>query len=187
MFAPQLSNHPMNNVAKFCLLPFVILTALALIGGYIWMNSLPSDWEVSRQRTMAATPAEIHPHFNDLQAWEEWGIWFERASEMEVEYQGAAGVGQTSTWTDASGSGTNEILASSPNSITFRTTLAGFPPFESEVTFTPLGDETLVRWRANGTSESQMGKLFGLMADEYLGHDYSYNLDSVADLVEGDE
>ena len=165
------------NVVKFCLLPVVVLFTLAMLGGYFWASSLPAEWEVTREETLPATPAQIHPLLADLQRWEDWGIWYEREPDMQIEYSGAPGVGQVSEWLGKDGKGKNEIIASDPAvGVTTRTSFEGFSPFESEITYTPQGDKTLVRWHAHGTAQNVTEKIFGSIADEAMGPDFEQNL-----------
>jgi carbon monoxide dehydrogenase subunit G len=187
MFAPQ--PHPSTmNVVKFCLLPVVAFFVIAVLGGYFWANSLPSDWEVTREHTIAATPAEIHPYLEDLRRWEDWGVWYEREPDMQIEYQGEAGVGQVSEWVGKDGAGKNEIIASDVAvGITTRTTFANFTPFEGDITFTPQGDKTLVRWHSHGTAQNIGEKLFGKFADDAMGPDFQANLERLGALVEANK
>lgn len=176
------------NVVKFCLLPVAAFVILVLVGAGIWIGSLPDDWSVTRERTIEATPAEIHPLIEDLRRWEDWGIWYEREPDMQIEYSGEPGPGQVSTWIGKDGAGKNEILTSDVSSgVTTRTSFQEFTPFEGEITYTPQGDKTLVRWHSHGTAQNVGEKLFGNFADGLMGPDFEDNLARIARLVEGGE
>jgi len=184
MFGPQ--THPSTmNVVKFCLLPVVAFFVIAGLGGYFWANSLPAEWEVTREHTIAASPEQIHPYITDLRRWEDWGIWYEREPEMLIEYTGEPGVGQVSEWIGKDGAGKNEIIASDVAiGITTLTSFNDFTPFEGEITYTPQGDKTLIRWHAHGTAQNVGEKLFGYAADGMMGPDYQVNLQRLGALVE---
>lgn len=177
------------NVVKFCLLPVIVLFTIALLGGYFWANSLPTDWEVIREETTTASPAQIHPLVEDLTRWEDWGIWYEREPEMQIEYSGAPGVGHVSEWIGKDGAGKNEIIFSDVNvGVTTRTSFEGVSPFESELTFTPQADgKTLIRWRAHGTAQNVAERIFGSLSDDLFGPDFALNLERLAAAAEANE
>lgn len=176
------------NVVKFCLLPVIVVFTLAILGGWLWVGSLDSEWSVTREHTINATPDQIHPFVEDLRRWEDWGIWYEREPEMEIEYTGEAGVGQVSEWVGKDGAGKNEIITSDVAvGVTTRTTFDNFTPFDGEITYTPQGDRTLVRWHSYGTANNAGEKVFGYFADDWMGADFGLNLERLGALVESQQ
>ncbi len=165
------------KVVKFCLLPLILFLVLVVVGGWLWGRSLPDQWTVERSHTIAAPPAEIHPHLADLRAWEAWMVWLEKDPTMKLSYSGEPGVGMSSSWTGKDGNGSQEIIASEVAvGITTRTSFDGFTPFESTIHFAPDGDGTRVTWRSAGTASNWGERVFGAFADDLMGPDFEGNL-----------
>ena len=78
-----------------------ILIALALlIAGFAAVVAMqPSEFRVERTATVAAPPASVFAHVDDLHKWEAWSPWAKLDPAAKVAYEGApAGKGAGFTW-----------------------------------------------------------------------------------------
>lgn len=102
----------MSTLLKVVLALFVLI----FVGCAGLFLLAPADYEVSREITIAAPPAAIHTHVEDLKDWPSWSFWNKDYDPtLVVEYSGAdKGVGAVSTWTGKDGPGRMEITASDP-------------------------------------------------------------------------
>jgi hypothetical protein len=72
----------------------LILVALA---GYI--ATRPSEFRISRARTVAAPPDVVYAYVNDFHKWPEWSPWEKLDPAMKKEVSGApAGAGAVYLW-----------------------------------------------------------------------------------------
>jgi hypothetical protein len=143
----------------------VIVVGLA---GYI--ASRPSEFRISRTRTVGAPPDVVYAHVNDLHRWQEWSPWERIDPALAREYSGApAGPGAVYSWSGNRnvGAGRMTIIASrAPQSITIR--LEFMKPWKAtntaEFDFAPSGSGTSVTWTMTGRSNF-MAKTFHLFMD----------------------
>src|SRR4051812_47716968 len=78
-----------------------ILFALALlIAGFAAVVAMqPSEFHVERTATVAAPPASVFAHVDDLHKWEAWSPWAKLDPAAKVAYEGVpAGKGAGFTW-----------------------------------------------------------------------------------------
>lgn len=131
-----------------------ILIALALlILGFVVVVALqPSDFSVERSATMAAPPAEVFAHVNDLHKWEAWSPWAKLDPEAKISFEGAeSGQGAAMTWSgnDKVGEGKMTVVESQPNEAV-KLKVDFVRPFEgtsnSDFGFKPEGDQTAATW-----------------------------------------
>ena len=77
----------------------------------------PSEFHVERTATVAAPPASVFAHVDDLHKWEAWSPWAKIDPTAKVAYEGApAGKGAGFTWSgnDKVGEGRMTIVESRP-------------------------------------------------------------------------
>jgi uncharacterized protein YndB with AHSA1/START domain len=151
----------------------------------------PSDFRVSRSAAMAAPPAEVFPHVNELRNWEAWNPWGKMDPNCKMTYDGPpAGVGASYAWAGNNkvGQGRNTITESKPNQrVQFR--LEFEKPMKAtntaEFTFQPDGDQTIVTWTMSGKNNF-VGKAFGLIMDfdKMCGSQFENGLAQMKSLVE---
>src|SRR5262245_54299722 len=106
----------------------------------------PSEYRLSRSTTIAAKPADIFPHVNDLRRWDDWSPCAKLDPNAKVTFDGPeAGQGAAFTWAgnDKVGAGRMTITDSNPSErVTTRTDFV--KPFEgssvSEFTFVAQGN-----------------------------------------------
>lgn len=130
----------------------------------------PDDCRVSRSITIAASPAVVFPHVNQMKNWEAWSPWAKLDPNMKQTYEGpASGVGASYTWSGDNqvGEGRNTITESTPNEL-IRFKLEFIRPFKGvnqvHFTFKPEGDKTVVTWTMEGKFNF-ITKAIGLVMD----------------------
>jgi carbon monoxide dehydrogenase subunit G len=135
----------------------IFIAVVLLIAGFAGVVALqPSEFHVERKATIAAPPAAVFAHVDDLHKWEAWSPWAKLDPNAKVGYEGApAGKGAAFTWVgnDKVGEGRMTIVESRPAE--FVDIKVDFTrPFEgtnsSAFTFKPAGDGTEVTWTMSG-------------------------------------
>ena len=116
----------------------------------------PSDYRVSRSASIAAPPAAVFPHVNELKKWEPWSPWMKLDPNARSTFEGPpAGKGAAMSWAGNNqvGEGKMTITESKPNELVqfhleFYKPMAGTS--EAEFTFKPEGNQTVVTWSMTG-------------------------------------
>jgi hypothetical protein len=170
----------------------LVLIALLVVAGAVFVQSRPSDFLITRSRTLAASPEVVYAHLVDLHEWVKWSPWEGIDPDMEREYSGAAqGPGASYRWSgnDDVGEGRMTITAAeAPSRVTIRLEfLRPFPATNTAdfyVDATGLGTD--VTWAMSGTNDF-MAKLFGLFLDldRRVGADFEKGLAKLDALTAG--
>jgi hypothetical protein len=169
---------------------FVIVVAL-----------LPSHYSITRSATMAAQPAVVFAHVDDLHKWDAWSPWAKLDPASKVVFDGPpAGVGAIFRWAgnDQVGEGSMTIIESKPAELV-RIRLEFIKPMAgtstSEFTFTPVapvGAEatsatpgTTVTWTMTGENDF-IGRAICLFMnmDRMLGGQFEQGLTNLKGVVE---
>ncbi len=116
----------MTKWLKWCCggcLVALVLSAVAAIFAWIWVQDLPREWTSEAQVEIAAAGSEVLPLVEDLHRWKEWSAWNRDAhADVERTFAGPErGVGARLEWNsaDSAGSGQLEIRAANPDSIEY--------------------------------------------------------------------
>jgi uncharacterized protein YndB with AHSA1/START domain len=175
------------------LLPKILLGLIAVVAILAVVVALQSpDFHVTRTATIAASPATVFEHVNDLHKWEDWSPWAKLDPAAQNSYEGpAAGEGATFRWNGNSdvGEGSMTITESKPSEFV-RIRLDFVRPFagtnDVEFTFKPQGDQTSVTWSMSG-QKNFMAKAIGLVMDceEMCGQEFDKGLANLKAVVEG--
>jgi len=153
---------------------------------------MPADFRVSRSANIAAPPAEVFPHVNDLRKWEAWSPWEKIDPALKRSYEGAhEGTGAIYAWdcNKQVGAGRMTITDSKPAEA-IHIQIEFLRPFAAtnqvEFTFVPQGNQTVVTWTMLGKKVFMM-KLFGLVMsmDKFLGGQFEQGLVQLKGVVEG--
>jgi uncharacterized protein YndB with AHSA1/START domain len=143
-------------VLKKIIIALVIL--VAAFAGVVAMQ--PSEFSVERTATIAAPPADVFQHVDDLHKWDAWSPWAKLDPNAKVGFEGPpAGKGSVFTWSgnDTIGEGRMTVVESRPAELV-KLDVDFVKPFEgsstSQFTFKPDGNQTAVTWsmRASTTS-----------------------------------
>ena len=127
-----------------------IVVLVAGFAGYVAMQ--PSEFHVERTATIAAPPANVFQHVDDLHKWDAWSPWAKLDPNAKTTFEGpASGNGAVFAWSgnDEVGEGKMTILDSRPDeAIKIKTEFVKpFPGSStSGFTFKPEGDKTVVTW-----------------------------------------
>lgn len=164
----------------------VALVALAVV---IYMQ--PEEFKVTRSATMNATSQVVFDQVNNYRKWDAWSPWSKLDPNSKVTFTGPeSGVGATFAWVGNSnvGEGRQTIVESrSPELI--RIKLEFFKPMEgvndTEFTFKPEGEGTLVTWTMSGKNNF-IGKAMSLVmdCDKMVGGYFEQGLTNMKGVVE---
>lgn len=151
---------------------------------------MSKSYLVSRSVEIAAPPASVFPHVNDLHRWQQWSPWEGIDPELRRRYsEPANGVGATYHWEGNSkaGKGSMEITHSEESKVGID--LHFDKPFKAEntvaITLAPTATGTLVTWAMSGQKN-----LFLRLAspvinmDKMLGKDFEKGLAQLKAVVE---
>jgi hypothetical protein len=170
----------------------ILLGLAAVIAVFVVVVALqPSHFTYSRSATIAAAPAAVFPHVNDLRQWEAWSPWAKLDPKMKVTYSGpSAGVGAVSAWAGNNdvGEGSMTVTESRPSELV-RFRLDFVKPFAAtntaEFTFKPEGNGTVVTWSMSGENNF-VCKAVGLFmnCDKMIGAEFEKGLADLKKVVE---
>ena len=151
----------------------------------------PSEFRITRSRTISAPAADVFAQVNDLHHWEAWSPWAKIDPAMKQLYEGApAGTGASYSWfgNNKVGEGRMTITESQPSEVvTIR--LEFKKPFTAtntaEFTFKPDDQKTVVTCTMTG-KKNFMFKAFGLFMsmDKMLGSEFEKGLAQMKAVVE---
>lgn len=173
----------MKKVLIGCLGLVVVLVIAAVVAVF----SLPSEFSVTREKTMAGTPDAAYAIASDLHDWPEWTFW-SRAGDPTAtwDFSGEAGTpGHSMKWKgDTWGEGEIVLTECIPGDV-LKYELTFYEGGEGEtstgaIEFSPAGDGTKVVWMMEGEM-SGVGKLFGLVIDAMIGPMFEVSLDGLED------
>jgi hypothetical protein len=171
----------------------VAVVALVVIGFIIVAALQPADFRISRQTTIAAPPAAVFPHVNNLSKWRAWSPWEDLDPNLKRTYEGpASGEGASYAWVGNSqvGEGRMTITESQANELV-RIRLEFLKPFQatnqSEFIFAPSGGQTDVTWSMTG-KHTFMGKAMCLVMnmDKMIGKNFEDGLAKLKAVAEAD-
>ena len=170
-----------------------ILIAIAVIVAVfiVFVAMQPSDFRITRTAAMTSPPAAVFAQVNDMHKWDAWSPWAKRDPAMKQTYSGpAAGTGAATAWVGNSevGEGSMTITESRPNEL-IRIKLEFLTPFkatnDTEFTFKPEGDKTVVTWSMSGTNNFFSRAICVFMSmDKMVGGDFEKGLAQMKSIVE---
>lgn len=159
----------------------VVLAAFAVV-----VHLQPEEMNVTRSALLAAKPAQVFPHVNELKAWDAWSPWAKLDPQMKVAYEGpAAGAGAVMRWSGNKevGEGSLTVTESKPAEL-IRYRLDFTKPMAStadgEFAFAPEGAGTRVTWSMSGRKNFLM-KAMGLFMDceKLAGEQFAQGLEQL--------
>jgi carbon monoxide dehydrogenase subunit G len=168
------------------MLETIIIVVLVLIALGVFIATRPSEFRITRSRTVAAPPEVVFGYVNDFHKWPEWSPWEKYDPQMKKEHSGSpAGPGAIYQWTGNNkvGEGRMTITDSrDPQSATIR--LEFIKPWTATNTaqfdFAPSGSGTKVTWAMTGNKNFMM-KAFTLFMDmdKMVGQDFERGLENL--------
>lgn len=179
--APLRLTSPVKKIAIGCLGVVVLL----LVAAVVFVLSRPTEFEVRRERLIAAPPGAIHALVGDLRTWPEWTEWSaERDPSASWEFEGAPGENQVMRWSgDKLGDGRLEIEEADPASgIRYQMSMEGGLVVTGSISYEVREDGTLVTWEDRGdVGKSLLYRAMTLFLDTALGTVFEKNLASLED------
>ena len=151
----------------------------------------PATYQVERSTTIAAPAAVVFAQVNDFHKWNAWSPWAKLDPAMKQTFEGApAGAGAAYSWTGNKevGEGRMAITESHPSDLV-KIKLDFLKPFAAtsttEFTFTPQGNQTVVKWKMTGENNF-MTKAFHLVMnmDKMIGSDFEKGLAQMKSVAE---
>ena len=151
----------------------VLIIAAALI----IYTQLPSEIHVERSIQIEAPVEVVFPLVDTMKSWEQWDPWTEADPDMERTYEGPpAGVGAKNTWKSTNRDVGEGWLVIS-ESVTGERVVFDLhimeggedQPGTGTFTFTSTDTGTRVKWEHDAQLEGTSMRVFGLVADMFLG------------------
>ena len=170
----------------------IALGAAVVVGGVLALVALrPGEYRIVRSARMAAPPAAVFPHVNDLQKFNVWNPWMKLDPGVHTAYSGPpAGLGASMAWAGNQniGEGRMTVSESRPDELV-RFHMEFIAPFAStaiaELELTPEGGGTVVTWSMAGHN-TFVGKAMGLVMnmDRMIGGQFEQGLASLKSIAE---
>jgi uncharacterized protein YndB with AHSA1/START domain len=167
-----------------------ILTAIVLILVYAWFR--PKTFRVERSTVINAPAEKVYRHLADFRNWQAWSPWEGLDPELKRTFAGPAeGVGAAYAWEGNKkvGAGRMELTKADPKS-GISLNLDFLRPFKAsnitDITFTPEGDGTRVKWAMYGPHPFMMRLMSVVFSmDKMVGKDFEKGLAQLKSLSEG--
>ena len=152
---------------------------------------MPKDYEVKRNISINATPAQIQPWVEDLSKWPQWTPWQSADPKVKIEIgKISKGKGASEKWKGRSGVGVLTITRSSPDygiDFTLDMHVESLNTYSS-ITYTPKGNSTEVTWTTRGKfTMPVIGPYIAMAIDGTAGPMYEKGLKKLKQLVEHTE
>lgn len=171
-----------------------VLVGLGVLiaGLFLYVAFQPSEFTISRELTIKASPEALFPYINSSKKSYEWMPWKEADPNAQMNYSGPEeGVGAKTTWDSKGQMGTGEALVveSTPNQ-SVKTQLTYTRPMNmsqmAEVSLTPAAEGTVVRWSVSGNN-TFLGRLMCVFMnmDKMVGGQFEKGLANLRAQVEG--
>ena len=166
---------------------FLFLIAIIALAIYIAVQ--PSDFTVTRTRTINAPAQVIYKNVNDFKNWESWSSWAEKDSDMKITLpELTQGEGSSYAWEDKDGIGTMKTVETNANkSIEQVMQFADFPSSDVSWKFKPNADgSTDVTWNITGKDLPFGFKAFAAFMggmEKQIGPEYERSLEKLDSIV----
>jgi uncharacterized protein YndB with AHSA1/START domain len=176
------------------MIKFIFIGLVLIVIVFVVVVALrPADFRIQRSATIAAPPATVFAHVNDVHKFQEWSPWAKMDPNSKIVFEGPeAGTGAKFSWAGNKdvGEGAMTVTDSKPAELVqFR--LDFKKPFEAtntdDFSFKPDGDKTVVTWGMSGKNNF-MFKAVGLFmdCDKMVGKDFEKGLDNLKTLAEAE-
>ncbi len=170
----------------------LLLVAAVIIGAFLAYVALkPSAYVITRELVVNAPVQVIFPYLNNSKKANEWMPWAQLDPQLTMSFSGPdEGVGSKASWVSTGRMGTgNAVIAESVTDKVVRTNLTQLKPFQmsqlAEMSLTPAGSGTLVRWSVSGHNNF-MGRLMCtfMNMDKMVGGSFELGLANLKRLTE---
>lgn len=167
----------------------LFLLLILIIGLAIYIAVQPSDFEVTRTRTVNAPVAVVYKNVSDFKNWEAWSPWKEKQPESVITLgEKTDGIGGTYAWTDKDGSGSMKTLDADLNkSINQEMQFGDYHPSKINWSFESTSEgKTNVTWQMLGEKTPFVFKGFAALSggfDKMIGPDFERGLEKLDSIV----
>ncbi len=164
-----------------------------VIGGFLlYIAVQSSDFRISRELAIKATPEALFPLVNSARQANRWMPWMDSDPKMLIQYYGPEeGPGSKTTWDSTGKMGTGgAVIVESVLNKSVKTQITYTKPMDmeqmAEFTLIPNGNATIVRWVVTGKN-SFMGRFFCFFInmDKMVGAEFEKGLGKLKTLAEG--
>jgi len=169
---------------------FLLLIAVIALAIYVAVQ--PSEFSVTRTRTINAPAEVIYNKVNNFKTWESWSSWVEKDPDMKITLpEQTTGEGAGYTWEDKDGIGTMTTVETNTNkSITQIMQVGEYPKSDVAWKFTPNSDgSTDVTWNISGKDLPFDFKAYTAFMggmEELIGPEYERSLEKLDSIVIND-
>jgi len=166
---------------------FLLLIAIIAIAIYIAVQ--PSEYTVTRTRTINAPAQVIYNKVNDYKTWESWSSWAKKDPDLKITLpELTKGEGASYTWEDKDGIGTMTTVETNTNkSISQVMQIGDYPKSNVSWKFTPNKDgSTDVSWSISGKDLPFDFKAYTAIMgsmDKQIGPDYERSLEMLDSIL----
>jgi len=170
---------------KRVLAGIVAVIVLLVVVGY----ALPRQVHVERSIVINAPQAQLFDALNGFKRFNEFSPWAALDPNTQYSYAGPeSGVGAKMSWTSTDskvGSGTNEIVESTPPDFIRARLDFGGQLAEASFKFEPADTGTRITWGFDGdVGNNPIARYVGLMFDKWIGADYEKGLARLKEVME---
>lgn len=163
-----------------------LVLLLLLIGGiFAYGSSLPAEMNVSVERSIAASPEQVHALVGDFRRWPDWSYWENADPEMVYTYgEKAEGVGAEVSWTGKDGDGKMVATVNDPvNGLVYDVEFGKGGDQGGgvgTVSYAPQEDgTTLVTMKMVGPLDGAIERLIGKLMSPMITEAFDYNLEHI--------
>lgn len=170
----------------------ILIIAVLLLGGFLtYVAVKPATSNISREIVIKATPETLFPYINNSKKMNDWMPWQDSDPGVKIEYSGPEeGVGSKSSWNSPGKMGTgNAVIVESTLNKSVKTQLTYTKPMVmaqlAEVSLTPVGGGTKVKWSVDGHN-GFMFRLMGIImnVEKMVGGEFEKGLAKLKNTAE---
>ncbi len=166
-----------------------LFSVIGLLSAYAAFQ--PSEFKISRELVINASPSELFPWINDTSKSNQWMPWSEIDPQVKFTTQGPVeGVGAMSTWESPGQMGTGQaVVVESVLNQSVKTKLNYTKPMEmeqlAEIVLTEVDGGTKVTWNVTGNNNF-FGRFMCIFfnMDEMVGSNFLKGLNKLQSLTQ---
>ena len=164
----------------------IILAAasIAIIAAVIAF--LPSQFTLTRQAVIDATPEEIYPRLTSTEGFQTFNPYRDTDENLKIiPFGPESGVGSGFNFEGKEGKGSSTIIAMEANrSVTMQIDMGAMGQPVQTLRLEPIGERTQVTWEvAMQFGMNPVKRIFGLFADKIMGDTYQRGLTNLDRVV----
>lgn len=170
----------------------ILVGVVVVFGGFaIYVSTLPSEMNISRELEINASAEVIFPFINNSKKGNEWMPWRDADPGVKMVFSGPEeGVGAKTSWDSQGQMGTGEaLITESVKNQSVKTQLTYTKPFEmsqqATMSLSPAGANTKVRWGVTGKNNFLCKAMSVFMnMEKMVGGEFEKGLQNLKKLAE---